>query len=152
MYGKSIIVEEVNNLLSKSVSDYIRDNKIKIIGEPLPDLEKAQKIDWDNQKDFEFDYEIGMVDDFKYDITEKQKVKSYKIESDKKTIDETLDNIKKQFGNVINPEVSEAGDDFYGEIKQVDGELSNNGLLKWNDIVKKEQKKFEAVSYCQVCQ
>ena len=142
MYGKSIVAEEVNSLLSKSLTDYIRENKIQIIGEPLPDMEKAGKIDWDNQKDFEFDYDIGLVDDFKYDISKKQKVKAYQIESDQKTIDETLDNVKKQFGNTTNPEVSEEGDDFYGSIHQVDGELSNDGLLKWEDINKKEQKKF----------
>lgn len=142
MYGKSILAEEVNTLLSKSLSDYIKENKIQIIGEPLPNMEKAEKIDWDNQKEFEFDYDIGLVDHFEYDLSKKTKVDSYKIESDQKTIDETLDNVKKQFGKVINPEVSEAGDDFYGEIKEVEGELSNEGLLKWEDISKKEQKKF----------
>ena len=142
MYGKSIVAEEVNSLLSKSLSEYIQENKIQIIGEPLPDMDKAQSIDWDNQKDFEFDYEIGLVDEFDYDLSKKQKVKSYKIESDQKTIDETLENIQKQFGTVTNPEISEAGDDFYGEIKQLDGDLSNSGVLKWSDIVKKEHKKF----------
>lgn len=142
MYGKSILAEEVNTLLSKSLSEYLRENKIQIIGEPLPNMEKAEKIDWDHQKEFEFDYDIGLVDEFKYDLSKNLKVESYKIESDQKTIDETLENIKKQFGKVINPEVSLEGDDFYGEIKEVEGELSNEGLLKWDDISKNEQKKF----------
>lgn len=142
MYGKSILAEEVNSLLSKSLSEYIKDNKIQIIGEPLPNMETAEQIDWDNQKDFEFDYDIGLVDEFSYDLSKKLKVDSYKIETDKKTLDETLDNVKKQFGNVTNPEVSEKGDDFYGEFKEVEGELSNEALLKWDDINKKESKKF----------
>jgi len=145
MYGKSIIVEEVNSILSKSLQDYIRENNIQLIGEPLPDMEKASQIDWDNQKDFEFDYHIGMVDDFKYDLSEKQKVKSYKIELDKKTLNETLDNVKKQFGDSINPEESKAEDAFYGELKQVEGDLSKEGVIQWEDLEKKEHKKFTGV-------
>lgn len=145
MYGKSIIVEEVNSILSKSLQEYIRENKIQLIGEPLPDMDKASKIDWENQKDFEFDYNIGMVDDFTYDLSKKQKVKGYQIELDKKTMAETMDNVKKQFGNSVNPEVSKEGDDFYGELKQVDGELAKEGVLKWDDLNKKEHKKFTGV-------
>lgn len=145
MYGKSIVVEEVNNILSKSLSDYIKENKIQLIGEPLPDQEKSKNIDWDNQKDFEFDYEIGMVNDFSYDVSSKVKVKKYKIELDKKGINETLDNVKKQFGNVTNPDTSTEGDDFFGTFNEVEGDLTNESLLKWDSINKKEQKKFIGV-------
>ena len=55
MYGKSILIEEINELLSKSVIDYIKQNDIKIIGDPLPVMEKTALIDWDNQKEFVFD-------------------------------------------------------------------------------------------------
>ena len=142
MYGKSIVVEEVNKILSKSLSDYIKEQNLQLIGEPLPDQDKAGTIDWDNQTDFEFDYDIGLVGDFTYDISGKQKVKSYKIALDKKTLDETLDNLKKQFGNMTNPEESAEGDDFYGEIKENEGELSNQAIIRWDDLAKKEQKKF----------
>lgn len=145
MYGKSIIVEEINSLLSSSLSNYIKENGIQIIGEPLPDQEKAQKIDWENQKDFEFDYEIGMVSEFNYDLSEKMKVKSYKIELDKKGLNETLDNVKKQFGNVTNPEISKEGDSFFGTFQEVDGSISNEALLDWDNIEKKEQKKFAGI-------
>lgn len=145
MYGKGIIVEEINNILSKSLTDYIKKEDIQLIGEPLPDMEKAANIDWENQKEFEFDYTIGMVDDFEIDLSKKQKVNSYKIELDKKSLNDTLDNVKKQFGDTTNPEVSEEGDSLYGEIKQKDGDLSHEGLLNWEDIEKKQQKKFVGV-------
>ncbi|MEQ8475798.1 trigger factor [Fulvivirga sp.] len=145
MYGKSIIVEEINNLLSSSLSNYIKENDIQIIGEPLPDQEKARKIDWENQKDFEFDYEIGMVSDFKYDLSDKIKIKSYKIELDKKGLNETLANVKKQFGNVTNPEVSVEGDSFFGTFQEVEGGISNEALLDWDNIEKKEHKKFVGI-------
>jgi trigger factor len=142
MYGKSIVVEEVNNLLSKSLQEYIKNNGIQIIGEPLPDQEKAKTIDWESQKDFEFDYEIGMVQEFKYDISNKVKVKSYTIELDKKGINETLDNVKKQYGVVTNPEVGAEGDGFYGTFSQIDGSITNESILQWDKIEKKEQKRL----------
>ncbi|MEQ8924392.1 MAG: trigger factor [Fulvivirga sp.] len=145
MYGKSILVEEVNNTLSQSINNYVKENNIQLIGEPLPDQEKSKNIDWDTQKEFEFEYEIGMVDDFKYDISSKVKVKSYTIELDKKGLQETLENVKKQFGEVTNPEISAEGDDLFGTFQEVDGELTNETLLKWETINKKEQKKFKGL-------
>ncbi|MEM1406827.1 MAG: trigger factor [Bacteroidota bacterium] len=145
MYGKSIVAEEINSILSKSLSDYIKEQNIQLIGEPLPDQEKANQIDWEAQKEFEFDYDIGMIPEFTYDVSNKQKVKSYKIELDKKTEQETLDNIKKQFGTVTNPETAQEGDAFYGEIKENDGDLHNQGVIQFNDVAKKEQKNFLAL-------
>ena len=107
MFGKSILVEEINHLLSHKLSDYIKENNLKILGEPIPNQEKAQTIDWDAQKNFEFEYQIGMVDDFKYDLSSKVKVKSYPIEVDEKTIQETVADLKKRFGKVSYPEESD---------------------------------------------
>ncbi|NBP69525.1 MAG: trigger factor family protein, partial [Cytophagia bacterium] len=69
MFGKSILVEEINHILSHKLNDYIKEQNLKILGEPLPNLEKSRLIDWDNQKDFEFEYEIGIVEDFKYELS-----------------------------------------------------------------------------------
>src|ERR1043165_959113 len=80
MFGKSILVEEVNHLVSHGISDYIRDNKLRILGDPMPNEEKARNIDWDTQKDFEFEFQLGMVDDFKIEISDKVKVTSHPIE------------------------------------------------------------------------
>ena len=77
MYGKSILVEEINHIISHKLTDFIRENDLKILGEPLPDRESTSKIDWDTQEDFEFDYNIGMIDDFTLDLSKSQKVKKY---------------------------------------------------------------------------
>lgn len=116
MFGKSILVDEINHLLSHKITDYIKDNNIRILGEPLPNQEKTNEIDWDAQKDFEFEYQIGMVEDFSYDLSSKAKVKGYRIDVDEKTINETIDDLKKRFGKVNYPDVSEAQDTLYGEL------------------------------------
>ena len=143
MFGKSILVEEINHLLSHKLSDYIKENNLKILGEPIPNQDKAQNIDWDAQKNFEFEYQIGMVDDFKYDLSSKVKVKSYPIDVDDKTIEETVSDLKKRFGAVSEPEESAAEDNLYGELRAVEGDFKKeHAFIAVDKIEKKEQKKF----------
>lgn len=142
MYGKPILVEEINTLLSQSVSDYIKDNKLHILGDPLPNTDEAESVDWDNQKDFTFTYDIGMPGEFNFELSDDIKVEGYEIEVDEKVMDETLDNLKKQFGEMENPEVAEAGDMVYGELKSEDGSFEHTGTIAIDNIAEKEQKKF----------
>ncbi len=142
MYGKSILVEEINHMISHGLSDYIKDNKLNIIGDPLPDRSQMDTIDWDTQKDFEFDYNIGLVDDFTVDLSKKQKINRNKIKVDKKVIEETIANLKEQHRDMINPEVSEAGDAIYGSFTQVDGDLKANDVIETKDLDKKNAKQF----------
>ncbi|MBK5279485.1 MAG: trigger factor [Bacteroidia bacterium] len=146
MYGKSILVEEVNNLISHSISDYIKDNKLRILGDPLPNSDKARAIDWDNQKDFVFEFQVGMVDDFTYDLSSNVKIKSYSIEVDKKVFDETLTDLKERFGQVSYPETSEATDNLFGEIVAIDGvrleDDKKSSYISIEKVQKQEQKKF----------
>ena len=94
MYGKSIMVEEINKILVDSLKEYIKENDVKIIGDPLPNNEKAQDIDWDTQKEFDFEYSIGLIDDFKYNL--EFKIDKYEIKVEKEVLDEALDKLKEQ--------------------------------------------------------
>lgn len=140
MFGRSILVEEVNHLLSHSVSDYIKEKKLNILGDPLPNQEKAKLIDWETQKEFEFEFQVGLVEDFSVDFS-KIKVKSHPIEVDKKVIDETLDNVRRQFGNITYPEASGADDNLFGEVTDASGNKKSS-YIQINKLNKGEQKKF----------
>lgn len=146
MYGKSILVEEVNHMISHSISDYIKDNKLKVLGDPLPNAEKARSIDWDVQKDFEFEFQIGMVEDFTVDLSSKVKVTSHPIEVDQKTIDETMSDVVTRYGKVSYPEASEASDNLFGDISlkgaEVTEETKKGSYIAIEKAEKKEQKKF----------
>jgi trigger factor len=141
MYGKSILVEEVNHLLSHSVSDYIKEKKLQILGDPIPNQEKAKLIDWDTQKDFEFEFQVGLVENFSVDLSSKVKVKGHVIEVDQKVIEETLDNVKRQFGNITYPETSGATDNIFAEVTHPSGEKKSS-YIQIEKIAKGEQKKF----------
>jgi len=144
MFGKSILVEEINHMLSHKLTDYIKDNNLRIIGEPLPNREKADTINWDNQTNFEFEYHIGIAEDFKYDLSSKVKVKSYPIEVDEKVIDETISDLTKRFGKADYPEVSEATDNLFGQLAPAEegGFKNETAVIDITKVTKKEQSKF----------
>ncbi len=143
MYGKSIMVEEINKILVDSLKEYIKENDIKIIGEPLPNNDKANEIDWDTQKEFDFEYNIGLIDDFEYNTD--FKINKYEIKLEKKVLDEAIDNLKEQYGKMTNPEVSEKGDSIFGTLAQPSTEFAKDGLIYINKVAKKFNKSFLGV-------
>ncbi len=141
MYGKSILVEEVNHIVSHKVSDYIKENKLSILGDPIPNQALAYRIDWDTQKDFEFEFQIGMVDEFTYELSSKVKLTSHVIDVDNKVITETLADIKQRFGNVTESETSGAIDNLFGDVMGVDGQ-SKSGYIEIANVTPAAQQKF----------
>ena len=142
MYGKSILVDEINHMVGHAIQDYIRDNELKILGEPIPNQQQIESVDWDNQVDFEFEYNIGLVDDFKVDLTKKVKVTEYEIDVNDKVIDQTIDDVRSQFGKMTNPEVSEEGDLLYGTLTQEGTDFSHDTTFDPSVLTKTNAKKF----------
>ncbi|WP_340153236.1 trigger factor [uncultured Marivirga sp.] len=145
LYGKSILVEEINSMLSKSLTDYIKENDLKILGEPLPNQEDAAKIDWDNQKDFEFEYTLGLVEEFDIPLNDKFKVEKHTIEVTDKVMKETMDNLTKQHGDTESVDESKAEDSLEGKLSTADGEVQEKVVLPIEDAEKKAQKQFVGV-------
>lgn len=141
MYGRTILVEEVNHLLSHSVSDYIKEQKLTVLGDPIPNHEKARQIDWENQRDFEFEFQIGLVENFAVDLSPKVKINAYQIEVDDQVIRETVEDMKRRFGNLTHPETSSADDNVFGEFTAADGSAKSS-YIQISKLAKGEQKKF----------
>lgn len=134
MYGKGILVDQINEILHEEVNKYIKDNNLHILGEPLPTQEDQENIDWDNQKEFEFNFELGLLPAFELPLNTIA-VEGYKVELDQATIDQAYEQIQQQFGKTTNPETSEAGDYISGELKQEDGEFTTKTLIPTSKIV-----------------
>ncbi|SFB58817.1 trigger factor [Algoriphagus aquimarinus] len=145
MYGTSVLVEEINAILSESLNTYLKEQSFKILGDPLPQNQNAP-IDWKTQKEFEFDYKIGFVESVDLTLDPKIKATKYSIKVDDNLINETLDNLKSQYGNSTNPEVSEEGDHIYGDLKATEGELEKTVSLDLTKITKKLAGKFIGLS------
>ncbi len=122
LYGKSVLAEEVNKVLIDSVYDYVKEKEIKILGNPLPDHEKAAQIDWDNQSDFEFYYEIGLSPEIDIVLSDDIEVEYHKIKVQDSIVDDTIKDIQRRYGSMMSPEVSEKEDVLNGEFAEIDGE------------------------------
>ncbi len=142
MYGKSILVDEINNLLYESVNSYIKENKLAIVGDPLPDADKTDSIDWDNQKDFEFIYDLGLVGDFNYELSDKVAIDKYNISIEDAVVTETLDNLRKQYGQMVDGETVTEGDFVKGQLKELAGPYDQETLIPMNRVSKNDLAKF----------
>jgi len=142
MYGTSILVEEINAILSESLNTYLKEQTFKILGEPLPVDQKDSEINWKTQKDFDFEYKIGFVESIDLTLDPKIKATKYTIKVDDKLVDETIDNLLSQYGNSTNPEVSQEVDNIYGDLKAVDSDFSKTLSLPLDKITKKLASKF----------
>ncbi len=139
MYGKGILVEEVNNLLIESVDSYIKENQLPIVGDPLPNQEDAEKIDWETQREFSFSYDIGLVPEFSYDIN-KLNLTRTEVEVTDKDINDSIDNLKTRHGNYINPEEVGEQDLALGTLKQVGGDFEKANAYLFVNKLKEESK------------
>ncbi len=127
-YRTSVIVEEVNKILQDELYKHITAEKVRVLGSPMPIDEKP--IDWENDEDFTFEYEVGLAPEFDVKITAKDKLNYYKIKADAKLVDGYCNDIAKRYGKMSNPEASVEGDLIFCTIEQldVDGIVMDNGI------------------------
>jgi trigger factor len=144
MYGKSLLIDEINQMLGKAVQDYIRDNNLSIVGDPMPAREEQDLIDWDNQKDFDFAYNIGLSGDFTVDFDKIPAVKSYDIKAGEKELNETLASIKKNAGEQIHPDTIADGDMVFGTFTQ--GEWTQKSAIPMKAIKEEAKGTFVGVA------
>ena len=130
MYGKSVLAEEVNKLLSDSLNNYIVDNKIEILGYPLASKDKQDKIDFEHDEEFEFFFDIGLTPKIDLEINDSIEVDYYDIEVEDDKVDGYLKEVTTRYGNPVNPEKSEKGDLLRGEMTQLtpEGEIKPEGI------------------------
>jgi trigger factor len=98
MYRIPVLVDEVNKLVSESISKYLADNKLNILGEPLPS-ESQEKIDWNMQKDFVLNFDMGMAPEFEIKLSKRDKVPYYSIKVDNKIRQTYIDSIISRYGS-----------------------------------------------------
>lgn len=146
MYGLSLLVDEINAILGESINSYLKEQTFKILGDPLPVEKEDDSIDWKNQKEFEFEYKIGFVENISLNLDSSVEGTSYAVMVDDKLINETIANLKNQYSQSINPETSQAGDDIYGELKSENGELIQTLALPLSKLSKKLGEKFVGIS------
>lgn len=128
MYGKAVTAEEINKLVSDGLYNFIRENNIDILGEPLPAADQAQ-IDFDNQEEFEFVFEIGVAPEFEVELSSADKVNYYTIAVSDEMIENQIKSYTGRYGKYIQEEIVEEKDMIKGELLELaDGKVNESGL------------------------
>jgi trigger factor len=107
-YGKAVLLEEVNKILQEKLNSYLVEEKLDILGNPLPKV--TQDFDWETEN-YNFDFELGLAPEFTVDLAAKNTITGYKIIADDKMLNDQVERIQKQYGKLISKETVEEGDD-----------------------------------------
>jgi trigger factor len=130
MYGKAIMAEEVNRLISEKLYSYIQENNIRILGEPLPNVREQKDIDFDTQDNFEFVFDIGIAPEFDVELNKKVTIPYYNIQVDDVMMENAVKSYTGRFGSYKQEDTVEENDIIKGNIV----ELSTNGKEKEGGI------------------
>jgi len=134
-FGKAVLVEEVNKLLQDKLNTYLTEEKLDILGNPLP--KNDADINWDSE-DFSFEFELGLTPDFKVDL-QKKATTSYKVVADKKMLDNQVKTIRKQYGKLISKKVVAKEDEITGTFTSEEKEIDNKATFSTDVIKGKKQ-------------
>lgn len=147
MYGKAVLAEEVNKLISDSLNKYIVDNEINILGYPIPNTELTTEMDFDKQENFEFFFDIGITPEFEITLNDKLKVNYYQIKADEDVVNKYLVDLRERNGKSSKPETIEDNDKIFGDFVETnsDGTVKEDGI-KGSAQIKLEVLKLKAVN------
>jgi trigger factor len=151
-YGRSVLVDEVNRLASQFLFDYLRDNKIEVLGQPLLSDSTESKINFETEEDFVFAFDLGLAPDFKINIDKNDVLPFYKIKVTDEIIEEEIKNIAKRYAEVTDVDVAEEKDVIYAEVTELDeegqpleGGITNHKVSLTADLITNEALKNQLV-------
>ena len=122
MYGKAVQIDEINKLVTENIQKYLSDEKIEILGDPLPRTDDREKIDFDTQESFTFSFDLGLAPAFDIKLSNKNKVPYYEIAADEKMKNDYLENYTRRYGKFEKADLSEVKDMLKGKIEALDAD------------------------------
>lgn len=144
MYGKGILADVLNKKVGESLQKHIEDNKLTILGEPLPNNELTPAIDMDTQDTFTFAFDIAVAPEFDAKLNGKNKLTEYEIEVTDEMVENQVKSYTERFGEYTQAEEVAEGDLVKGLCKEVDGEIVKEGAILNPQYMKQktQAKKF----------
>lgn len=129
IYGKAILLEEINKVLGDALNNYIKENDLHILGEPLPSESEQKELNFDDEN-FEFAYDIALSPEVNVKLSKREKVPYYVIKVDDEMIDKQIEGMCKNSGEMIPVEEIEGSEYLKGEIIELDeeGKAKDNGV------------------------
>ena len=118
MHGTQALVESVNDKISESLQNYIVENKLNILGEPLPNDEKQQAIDWENAESYNFVFDIALAPELNFTLSKDDKIVSYEVEVSEESKKTYKSNMLKQYGKLENTDEIHEDDFIIADLEQ----------------------------------
>ena len=146
-YGTAVKVEEINKLMGEKLYGYIQENKIEMLGEPLPS-EKQVPQDFEKEGDLTFVFDIAVAPEFKVELTNKDKIDYYQIKVEDKLIDDQVQMYASQAGEFVKAETFSGNDTITGDMRELDadgntkeGGIAAEGAMVMPAYIKDEDQK-----------
>ena len=146
MYGKAVLAEEINKLVSENINEYIKTENIQVLGDPLPNETENKTIDFDNQTDFDFVFDIAISPEIDAQVSAKDKIDAYSITIDDVMVENHISTFTRRFGKFVECSEVEQDELVKGDIAEVDekGVLVEGGIFSPDASVYLEIAKDEA--------
>lgn len=130
-YENAVTADEVNKLLQKELTNFIKEEKLEILGNPLPKLK--EELNW-KLPEITFEFEIGLAPDFDLNLKSKKKVTQYKIEADSKMIDEQVKYLQKQYGRLIPKSEIKNNEQITLEFEVKENQINQSATIELKEI------------------
>ncbi|MFM2285957.1 MAG: trigger factor [Bacteroidota bacterium] len=132
MYGKSILVDELNKLTSDTLFNYIREQQLDVLGNPLPKAENDDALDLDNPGEINLSFEVGIAPKFELDLSTNHRFNHYKVKLDDSYVSDIIEDYRKRLGELTETETSAEGDQIHGVMAELnaDGSEKEGGIHK----------------------
>ncbi len=137
-YGKSVMIDEVNKLLQDSLNKFITEEKLDILGNPLPRIQ--DDFNWDADT-FSFEFELGLAPEFEIDLSAKNKIKQYNIVATDELLEEEVKNIQTRYGKMSSLDEATEHSNVTGTFVNEEKEINKKGTFLVNDLKGKKNEK-----------
>ncbi|MBP1672147.1 MAG: tig [Bacteroidetes bacterium] len=142
MHGRAALVDSVNALISDGLNDYINDNKLNIIGEPLPNETEQKPIDWENPADMEFVFDLALAPKIEINLSANDKIVYHEATISKEEKAKYRTNILKQFGQLGKADEIAEEDFIIADLVQADNRIEGTYIALRSIEDKKIKKQF----------
>ncbi|MBJ2176105.1 trigger factor [Aureibaculum sp. A20] len=138
-YEKPVLIDEVNKLLQESLSKFLVEEKLDILGNPLPKTQ--EDFSWDADQ-FSFEFELGLAPQFEVNLQPKKAIMSYKIVADKKMLNDQIENIQERYGKMISQTEIAENSNITGTFVNEEKEIEKKSTFKLDKVKGKTNKKL----------
>lgn len=147
LYGKSVLIDEINKIVTEEVGNFIRDNKLKVLGEPLTDISEDKQIDLDKDETLKFYFNVGLAPEFDLPIDKDTEHIYYSIDLEQDLLDKQIDAYKQNYGTYLTVEEESVETDLIkGTLTEVENsEIKENGKVIENGIIMPSYLKDESI-------